>query len=124
MWTVNAATASVGEMQRESGTLSVSALLLIILKCISKMNEKQNQELDWKLILLQRWAGEFPPASPTDGDFTLKSSQEIADDLSTAGRFSPNEISKFLAVNGYAIEFEGGYPFWKIQKSKTKLIEQ
>lgn len=72
---------------------------------------------DWKVLILQRWAGEFPPAREDEGEaiVSLKSSQDIADDLSGAGSFTANEVSAFLAVNGYGIVFDGGYPKWRIK---------
>ena len=73
---------------------------------------------DWKLILLQRWAGEYPPATPDD-DCVLKSSQDIADDLRGAGEFTADEVSAFMAVNGYRIVFEGGYPYWGVKSGST-----
>lgn len=69
--------------------------------------------LDWKLVILQRWAGEYPPAK-NEAEAFYKSSLEIVDELSTAGSFTVDEVSKFLAVSGYKIVFEGGYPLWQI----------
>lgn len=79
----------------------------------------ENFNYDWKVLVLQRWAGEFPPASEDDNadspEIALKSSEDIASDLSGAGDFSADEVSAFLAVNGYGIHFEGGFPKWKIK---------
>lgn len=93
---------------------------------------------DWKVVILQRWAGEFPPAeapscSPEGGELVgyvlLKSSQEIADDLRGAGSFAADEVSAFLAVNGYSVVFDGGYPKWCLSpgpslKESGGLIEE
>lgn len=76
---------------------------------------------EWKIVLLSRWAGEFPPARIGEKSI-MKSSQEIADDLKDAGDFTPNEVSAFLATQGYEIVFDGGYPKWQISEgdiSKT-----
>ena len=78
---------------------------------------------EWKVLILQRWAGEFPPARedyPQGGleppcGVALKSSQEIADDLSGAGSFTADEVSAFMAVNGYSVVFDAGYPKWRIK---------
>ena len=75
---------------------------------------------DWKVTVLSRWAGEFPPAQENDSEIILKSSQDIADDLSGAGSFTANEVSAFLAVNGYGIVFDGGYPMWRITPKSSK----
>ncbi len=83
---------------------------------------------NWKTLVLQRWAGEFPPATG-DGisdnpNIALKSSEEIASDLRGAGSFTADEVSAFMAVNGYRIVFDGGYPLWKIWiGDNTKKIE-
>lgn len=68
---------------------------------------------DWKIVLLSRWAGEYPPAK-VNLNADLKSSQDIADDLRGAGEFTADEVSAFLAVRGYEIVFDAGYPKWKI----------
>ncbi len=72
-----------------------------------------NDNIDWKFVLLSRWAGVYPPAR-LDEDHILKSSQEIADDLRGAGDFTADEVSAFLAVSGYEIVFDSGYPKWKL----------
>lgn len=84
-----------------------------------------NEEcVDWKYVLLSRWASEFPPASEMDSA-VLRSSQEIADDLKDAGDFSPGEVSAFLAVNGYKVVFDGGYPKWLISGAEnSKAISE
>lgn len=85
------------------------------------MNEER---VDWKFVLLSRWAGEFPPATEKDSA-VLRSSQEIADDLKDAGDFSPDEVSAFMTVRGYKVVFDGGYPKWLISgKSESNLIDE
>lgn len=74
-----------------------------------------NDNIDWKFVLLSRWAGEYPPAR-LDEDHILKSSQEIADELRGAGEFSADEVSAFLAVSGYEVIFDSGYPKWRISE--------
>jgi hypothetical protein len=73
-----------------------------------------NITLDWKLIILQRYAGEFPPYAGS-GKKLQKSSEEIAFDLTGMGEFSSDEISAFMAVNGYAIDFDDGKPVWLLK---------
>ena len=75
---------------------------------------------EWKVLILQRWAGEFPPALRDEADIVLKSSQDIADDLSGAA----DEVSAFMAVNGYGIVFDAGYPKWIIKMNKQLIIEK
>lgn len=75
---------------------------------------------EWKVLILQRWAGEFPPAKENETDPVLKSSQDIADDLSGAGNFTADEVSAFMAVNGYGIVFDGGYPKWRMATKSPK----
>lgn len=79
---------------------------------------------DWKLIVLQRWAGEFRPALRDETDIVLKSSQDIADDLSGAGNFTADEVSAFMVVNRYGIVFDAGYPKWIIKMNKQLIIEK
>lgn len=83
-----------------------------------------DQSVDWKYVLLSRWGGEFPPA--TEGEnVIMKSSQEIADDLKDAGEFTPDEVSAFLAIRGYKIVFDGGYPKWLISGGdNSKIINE
>lgn len=81
---------------------------------------------NWKALVLQRWAGDYPPAPEGEPECSVifKSSQEIADDLRGAGSFTADEVSAFMAVNGYRIVFDGGYPLWKIWiGDNTKKIE-
>ncbi|MDR2086831.1 MAG: hypothetical protein LBP72_06610 [Dysgonamonadaceae bacterium] len=74
---------------------------------------------DWKVIILQRYAGEFPPHAGSAVKL-LKSSEDIAFDLSVMGEFHLDEISAFMAVNGYAIEFDDGRPVWALQNRPPK----
>jgi|GEM_PF-2655592 len=81
---------------------------------------------NWKIIVLKRFAGEYPPHSK-DADIVIyKSSEDIAFDLSGMGEFSSDEVSAFLAVNGYSIDFnEDGKPVWKLTESESQnLIEE
>ena len=66
---------------------------------------------DWKLIVLQRYAGEYPPYSES-GNKLLKSSEDIAFDLSGMGDISATDVSAFFATRGYSIEFDDGKPVW------------
>ena len=83
---------------------------------------------DWKVLILQRWAGEYPPAKGSDleiacPDVVLKSSQEIADDLREAGEFTADEVSDFLSTRGYQIVFDAGYPKWAIKMNEQLIID-
>ena len=89
------------------------------------MNPEFNEQ--WKETVLARWMGEYK-AGKADEPYQnnpkiiLKSSQEIADDLKDFGSITADYVSATLAVNGYPIVFDGGYPKWKIkypQQEKT-----
>jgi len=83
-----------------------------------------NDQVDWKIVILSRWAGEYPPAKEGEEPI-LKDSQEIANDLMGAGEFAADEISMFLATRGYKIVFDGGYPKWQISGGdNTKNIKE
>jgi hypothetical protein len=55
-----------------------------------------NQTDNWKVLVLQRYAGEFPPHSDA-GTPIKKSSEDIAFDLQGMGDFSADEVSVFMA---------------------------
>ncbi|MDD4439628.1 MAG: hypothetical protein PHS04_16590 [Tissierellia bacterium] len=83
-----------------------------------------NDQVDWKIVILSRWAGEYPPAKEGE-EAILKDSQEIANDLMGAGEFTADEVSMFLATSGYKIVFDGGYPKWQISGGdNTKIIKE
>ena len=83
-----------------------------------------NDQVDWKFVLLSRWAGEYPPARQNE-EHILKSSQEIADDLRGAGDFTADEVSMFLATQGYRVVFENGYPYWAVKnESPHNLVKE
>ena len=68
---------------------------------------------DWKLLVLQRYAGEYPPLGDDDcGRIIHKSSEDIAFDLSGMGDISATEVSAFLVTRGYSIVFDDGKPVW------------
>jgi hypothetical protein len=69
---------------------------------------------DWKLLILQRYSGEFPPAGDSPNPIR-KSSEDIAFELSGMGEFSPDEVSAFMAISGYTIEFDDGRPVWLLR---------
>jgi hypothetical protein len=73
----------------------------------------------WKVIVLQRYSGEFPPYDGS-GVKLLKSSEDIAFDLSGMGEFHPDEISAFMAVSGYTIDFDDGRPVWTLQNNSSE----
>ncbi len=77
------------------------------------MNDFNN---NWKILILQRYAGEFPPAGEAPNPIR-KSSEDIALDLSEMGDISANEISAFLAVSGYEIAFDDSKPVWLLKRT-------
>jgi len=81
-----------------------------------------NQTDEWKIIVLQRYAGEFRPYSGS-GTAIKKSSEDIAFDLSGMGEFTADEVSAFMAVNGYTIEFDDDKPVWLLQEGKKAITE-
>ena len=82
-----------------------------------------NQTDAWKVIILQRYAGEFRPHSGS-GTPIKKSSEDIAFDLSGMGEFSAGEVSAFMAVNGYKIDFDDGKPVWLLQEGNNNRITE
>lgn len=76
---------------------------------------------DWKIVLLSRFCGEYPPATTIDKVVIRKSSEDIAFDLSGMGSFSADEVSAYMAVNGYSIDFDGeGKPVWLLRAPVVK----
>ena len=70
---------------------------------------------EWKVLILQRYAGQYRPHSGS-GTAIKKSSDDIAFDLVGMGEFSADEVSAFMAVNGYTIDFDDGKPVWLLQE--------
>jgi hypothetical protein len=70
---------------------------------------------DWKYLILSRFAAEYPPYAGA-GPKIRKSSEDIAFDLSGMGDISATEISVFLAVKGYEVEFDDDKPVWILTK--------
>ena len=68
---------------------------------------------EWKIVILKRYAAEYPPYAKT-GTKVLKSSEDIVFNLAGMGDFSTVEVSAFMAVNGYDVEFDDGKPFWML----------
>ena len=62
---------------------------------------------DWKIVLLRRYTADYPPYSGT-GTKILKSSADIVFDMAGMGEFSAVEVSAYMAVNGYDVEFDDG----------------
>ena len=81
-----------------------------------------NQTDEWKVLILQRYAGEFRPYSGS-GTALKKSSEDVAFDLSGMGEFTADEVSAFMAVNGYTIDFDDGKPVWLLQESNNRITE-
>ena len=68
---------------------------------------------EWKIVILKRYASEYPPYADS-GTKILKSSEDIVFDLAGMGEFFAVEVSAFMAVNGYDVEFDDGKPFWML----------
>ena len=66
---------------------------------------------DWKIVILRRYAAEYPPYAGK-GTKILKSSEDIVFDLAGMGEFYTIEVSTYLTVNGYDVEFDDGKPAW------------
>jgi hypothetical protein len=73
---------------------------------------------DWKVLVLSRFSGEYPPYAGT-GKQIQESSEDIAFDLSGMGDISATEVSVFLAVNGYEIGFDDDKPVWLLTNSDS-----
>jgi hypothetical protein len=74
---------------------------------------------EWKVIVLRRYAGEFPPYSGA-GSRIAKNSEDIAFDLSGMGDIPATDVSAFMAVSGYEIEFDDGRPVWLLSEANPK----
>jgi hypothetical protein len=73
---------------------------------------------DWKMVVLARYGGEYPPAAEP-AHAIRKSSEDIAFDLAGMGDFSADEVSVYMAINGYRIAFDDGKPVWLLQPPGT-----
>jgi hypothetical protein len=71
---------------------------------------------EWKIIILSRYCGEFPPAIDSKNPIK-KSSEDIAFDLSCMGEFASDEVSNFLAIHGYQIVFDDDKPVWLLKNN-------
>ncbi len=79
-----------------------------------------NQTEAWKILILQRYAGEFQPAEKECPNPIKKTSEDIAFDLSGMGEFTADEVSAYMAVNGYTISFDDDKPVWLLQPKKIE----
>ena len=67
--------------------------------------------VDFKVLILSRYCGQFQPAD--EKTVTVrKSSQDIVMDLRPMAEFTTNEVSNYMAMNGYSIGFDGEAPAW------------
>ena len=82
-----------------------------------------NGPIDFKIVILSRYCGQFNPA--TEQNATVrKSSQEIVIDLRPMGEFTTNEVSAYMAMNGYTIGFDGDQPAWLMKTEDKKELPQ
>lgn len=80
------------------------------------LNEKEpGEELDFKIVILARYCGEFQPANKETVTIR-KTSEQIKLDIRPMAELSTNEIAAYLATNGYTIDFDDATPVWLMQK--------
>jgi len=79
---------------------------------------------DYKIILLKRYCGEFMPAFSQLDATDMKTSEQIMADLRPMATYTPDEITAYLAVNGYMIGFDGDTPVWLMERKAPKLLEE
>jgi hypothetical protein len=77
---------------------------------------------DWKIVLLSRYCGEYPPYDG-QGVAIKKSSADIVFDLSSMGEFTLEEVSACMAMNGYSIVFDNDNPYWLLQNNRLPAID-
>jgi hypothetical protein len=77
---------------------------------------------DFKIILLQRYCGEFRPATSETDATEMKTSEQIMADLRPMATYTPDEITAYLAVNGYPIGFDGDTPVWLMKRGNDQKL--
>lgn len=74
---------------------------------------------DWKIVLLSRYCGEYPPYDG-QGVPVKKSSSDIAFDLNDMGDMMLEEVSAFMATSGYKIVFDDNkLPYWLLKNNSS-----
>ena len=74
------------------------------------------KKVDLENVLIE-YLQNFLPADKSDKDVIYKTSQDIADDLSTMVELSVNQVSLTLLELGYHTQItEDGLPKWAIMK--------
>jgi len=80
------------------------------------LNEQEpGAALDYKIVILARYCGEFQPADKETVTIR-KTSEEIKLDIRPMADLSTNEIAAYLATNGYSIDFDDSTPVWLMKK--------
>ena len=88
------------------------------------LNEQEpGAELDYRIIILARYCGEFQPA--TKENVTIrKTSEQIKLDIRPMAELSTNEIAAYLATNGYSIDFEDATPVWLMRNDRELELRE
>jgi len=88
------------------------------------LNEQQPcEELDFKIVILSRYCGEFQPA--TKENVTIrKTSEEILMDIRPMAELTTNEIAAYLTNMGYTIDFDDATPVWLMRKDGAMELRE
>jgi len=79
--------------------------------------------LDYKIVILSRYCGEFQPA--TSETVTIrKTSEEIKLDIRPMADLSTNEIAAYMATHNYTIGFDDNTPVWLMRKDGEMELRQ
>jgi len=90
---------------------------------MKELNDGINKSgvFDFKIVILSRYCGQFNQA--TEQTATVrKSSQDIVMDLRPMAEFTTNEVSQYMAMNGYTIGFDGDSPAWLMKTENKKEL--
>lgn len=79
--------------------------------------------LDYRIIILSRYCGEFQPATKEDATIR-KTSEQIKLDIRPMAELSTNEIAAYLATNGYSIDFEDATPVWLMRNDRELELRE
>ena len=88
------------------------------------LNEQEpGAELDYRIIILSRYCGEFQPATKENATIR-KTSEQIKLDIRPMAELSTNEIAAYLATNGYTIDFEDATPVWLMRNDRELELRE
>jgi len=74
---------------------------------------------DFKTSILLDYAEEYRPAAFYNSN-VRKTSQQVVLDLRPIAEFSINEVSEFLIMKGYVINFDEDQPEWLMYRESKK----